>query len=96
MPRVVHFEIHAENPERAVELKGKGLTVGEVATALGVSERTVFRYVGQSDEIASRLSASSKQGATATTRELVTFSSTATLTAKAHSDRAAQLTGDAG
>jgi DNA invertase Pin-like site-specific DNA recombinase len=34
------------NPERAVELKGKGLTVGEVATALGVSQRTVFRYVG--------------------------------------------------
>ena len=33
-------------PERAIELKVKGLTVGEVATALGVSERTVFRYVG--------------------------------------------------
>jgi len=32
-------------PERAVELKGKGLTVPEIATALGVSERTVFRYV---------------------------------------------------
>ena len=33
-------------PERAVELKIKGLNPGEIATALGVSERTVFRYVG--------------------------------------------------
>ena len=33
-------------PERAIELKGKGLTAGDVATALGISERTVFRYVG--------------------------------------------------
>src|SRR3954453_19903229 len=46
-------------PERAVELHGKGLTVGEIATALGVSVRTVFRYVGQSDQVASRLSPSS-------------------------------------
>jgi DNA invertase Pin-like site-specific DNA recombinase len=34
-------------PERAKELKAKGLTPGEIATALGVSERTVFRYVGK-------------------------------------------------
>jgi DNA invertase Pin-like site-specific DNA recombinase len=47
------------NPERAVELKGKGLSVGEVATALGVSERTVSRFVGRADDVASRLSASS-------------------------------------
>jgi DNA invertase Pin-like site-specific DNA recombinase len=33
-------------PERAVELKNKGLTAPEIATALGVSERTVFRYIG--------------------------------------------------
>jgi DNA invertase Pin-like site-specific DNA recombinase len=33
-------------PERARELKDKGLSPGEIATALGVSERTVFRYVG--------------------------------------------------
>jgi DNA invertase Pin-like site-specific DNA recombinase len=33
-------------PERAQELKAKGLSPGEIATALGVSERTVFRYVG--------------------------------------------------
>lgn len=33
-------------PERAKQLKAKGLAPGEIATALGVSERTVFRYVG--------------------------------------------------
>jgi DNA invertase Pin-like site-specific DNA recombinase len=33
-------------PQRAVELKTKGLSAGEIATALGVSERTVFRYIG--------------------------------------------------
>jgi DNA invertase Pin-like site-specific DNA recombinase len=33
-------------PERAMELKGEGLSPGEIATALGVSERTVFRYLG--------------------------------------------------
>lgn len=32
-------------PERARELKDKGLTVEEIATALGTSERTVFRYL---------------------------------------------------
>lgn len=32
-------------PQRAVELKGKGLSSGEIATALGVSERTVWRYL---------------------------------------------------
>ncbi len=33
-------------PERAIELKDKGLSPGEIATALGVSDRTVFRYLG--------------------------------------------------
>jgi DNA invertase Pin-like site-specific DNA recombinase len=32
-------------PQRAKELKAKGLAPGEIATALGVSERTVFRYL---------------------------------------------------
>lgn len=32
-------------PDRARELREKGLTAPEIATALGVSERTVFRYV---------------------------------------------------
>jgi DNA invertase Pin-like site-specific DNA recombinase len=36
-----------KKPERAMELRGKGLTVEEIATALGVSERTVFRYIGR-------------------------------------------------
>lgn len=34
-------------PERAIELREKGLTVEEIATSLGVSERTVFRYIGR-------------------------------------------------
>lgn len=34
-------------PERAVELKNKGLTAAEIAQAMGVSERTVFRYLGK-------------------------------------------------
>ena len=34
-------------PERARELKAKGLTPAEIATALGVSERTIFRYLGK-------------------------------------------------
>lgn len=38
-----------EQPRRALALRGKGYTVAEVAAALGVSERTVFRYLGQSD-----------------------------------------------
>ncbi len=33
-------------PDRAMTLKAKGLTVPEIATSLGVSERTVFRYCG--------------------------------------------------
>jgi DNA invertase Pin-like site-specific DNA recombinase len=33
-------------PERAVELKDEGMSPGEIASALGVSERTVFRYIG--------------------------------------------------
>jgi len=32
-------------PDRARELRGKGLTVAEIAEALGISERTVFRYL---------------------------------------------------
>lgn len=36
-----------KKPERAIELRDKGLTVEEIATALGVSERTVFRYIGK-------------------------------------------------
>jgi DNA invertase Pin-like site-specific DNA recombinase len=34
-------------PERAQELKTKGLTPAEIGTALGVSQRTVFRYIGR-------------------------------------------------
>lgn len=33
-------------PDRAAALKAKGLTVPEIATALGTSERTIFRYLG--------------------------------------------------
>ncbi len=33
-------------PARAIELRDRGLTVAEVAQALGVSERTAFRYLG--------------------------------------------------
>ena len=32
-------------PERARELAGRGLKHGEIATALGVSRRTVIRYL---------------------------------------------------
>jgi DNA invertase Pin-like site-specific DNA recombinase len=32
-------------PDRAAALKEKGLTVPEIATALGTSERTIFRYL---------------------------------------------------
>lgn len=31
---------------RVVELRDKGLTGPEIATALGISLRTVFRYIG--------------------------------------------------
>lgn len=34
-------------PDRATELKDKGLTVPEIAQALAVSERTVYRYIGK-------------------------------------------------
>lgn len=34
-------------PERAIELRDKGLTVEEIASAMKVSERTVFRYIGK-------------------------------------------------
>jgi DNA invertase Pin-like site-specific DNA recombinase len=35
-------------PDRAVELKEKGLTAAEIATALGTSERTIWRYLNRS------------------------------------------------
>lgn len=35
------------NPARVVELRDKGLTAPEISTALGVSLRTVFRYIGR-------------------------------------------------
>jgi predicted transposase/invertase (TIGR01784 family) len=34
-------------PARAKELLDKGLNAAEIAQALGVSERTVFRYLGE-------------------------------------------------
>lgn len=34
------------NPNRAKELREKGLTPPEIGAALGVSQRTVFRYIG--------------------------------------------------
>lgn len=34
-------------PERAVELREKGLSSREIATSLGVGERTVYRYLGR-------------------------------------------------
>lgn len=34
-------------PERARELKAKGLAEAEIATALGVSERSVYRYLNR-------------------------------------------------
>jgi DNA invertase Pin-like site-specific DNA recombinase len=39
-----------EKPHRALELRGKGLTAREIAETLGVSERTVFRYLGTKEE----------------------------------------------
>jgi DNA invertase Pin-like site-specific DNA recombinase len=35
------------NPGRVVELRDKGLTAQEISTALGISLRTVWRYMGQ-------------------------------------------------
>ena len=34
-------------PQRAQTLRQRGLTVVEIATALGISERTAFRYLGE-------------------------------------------------
>jgi DNA invertase Pin-like site-specific DNA recombinase len=42
-------------PDRAVELKEKGLTAAEISTALGISERTVFRYIGMANGVKERL-----------------------------------------
>ncbi len=36
---------YKSTPARAVELKGRGLTAKEIAAALGISERTAFRYL---------------------------------------------------
>ena len=38
-------------PERARELRGKGLSVAEISPSLGVSERTVFRYLGPMETV---------------------------------------------
>jgi hypothetical protein len=35
------------NPGRVVELRDKGLTAREISTALGISLRTVWRYMGR-------------------------------------------------
>jgi DNA invertase Pin-like site-specific DNA recombinase len=35
------------SPHRAQDLRGRGLTVREIATALGVSDRTAFRYLSE-------------------------------------------------
>lgn len=34
-------------PQRAKSLQGRGLTAAEIGKSLGVSERTVFRYLGE-------------------------------------------------
>ncbi len=39
-----------KKPDRARELRDRGLTAAKIATALGISERTVFRYLGLSKE----------------------------------------------
>ena len=39
-----------EKPDRARELRSKGLNVTEIATALGVSERTAFRYLANTSQ----------------------------------------------
>lgn len=38
-------------PARAKELREKGLAIGEIAQALGVSQRTAFRYLSE-DKVA--------------------------------------------
>jgi DNA invertase Pin-like site-specific DNA recombinase len=40
-------------PDRAIALRDKGLTAGEIATAMGVSLRTVFRYLETSAAVES-------------------------------------------
>lgn len=34
------------NPDRASQLRKQGFTISEIANALDVSERSVFRYLG--------------------------------------------------
>jgi len=36
-------------PKRAIELRDRGVKIPEIANALNVSERSVFRYLSQSD-----------------------------------------------
>ena len=36
-------------PKRAIELRNRGLKIPEIANALNVSERSVFRYLSQLD-----------------------------------------------
>lgn len=48
-----------KNPQRAAQLRDKGLTAPEIATALGVSERTVFRYLSNQTKSAGQLSQAS-------------------------------------
>jgi len=40
---------HKAKPDRAQELRGKGLKVDEIANAMGVSRRTVLRYLRMAD-----------------------------------------------
>ena len=41
-------------PQRARELRDRGLTVPEIANALGTSERTVFRYLTTEPELSAK------------------------------------------
>jgi DNA invertase Pin-like site-specific DNA recombinase len=41
-------------PQRARELRDQGLTVPEIAKALGASERTIWRYLGTTSNLASK------------------------------------------
>ena len=39
------------NPARVVELRDKGLTAQEISTSLGISQRTVWRYMGRGEAV---------------------------------------------
>lgn len=47
-------------PHRARELHDKGLKVPEIAQAMGVSDRTVFRYIGPASGVGKRLKPTAK------------------------------------